>query len=348
MWMNRLLFSMLMLAAVPASNNFKLNNFGFGNGGTNTATSTTYSLQGIAGETNGPAGSGSTTKNKSGFIETEQANVPTLTFTNPSSYYNQLSFTINTANNPTDAKFALAISTDNFTTTNYVQSDNTIGPVLGPEDYQTNATWVANGSKVIGLLPSTTYYLKGKATQGKFTESGYSPVVTAATVSPELSFDIDVSPTDSDTNPPYATNIGTIAQNVITTSTDRIWVDFQTNAQKGGKVYASAVNAGLHSATVSYTIASVTGDLTSLAEGYGIQSASATQSAGGPIAAVSPYNGSSGSVGLVNTILSILYQTSNPITAGRASFVIKAKSKALTPPASDYTETMRLIAAGSF
>ena len=46
---------------------------------------------------------------------------------------------------------------------------NTVGTVLGVEDYQTYALWGDTGGILIaGLAPSTTYYVKVKAMQGKF------------------------------------------------------------------------------------------------------------------------------------------------------------------------------------
>ena len=44
----------------------------------------------------------------------------------------------------------------------------------------------------------------------------------------------------------------------------------------------------------------------------------------------------------------ILTSTSAPITAGRASILLKAKASTLTPTAGDYTDTITMIASATF
>lgn len=334
---------------LPASTDYRLKSYEFGGGG-GTAQSAGYSVEGVVGQTAGSQTSG-TYGVGSGLIFVQNANVPAApTFVNSANWYNKLKFTITTSNNPTDAKFAIAISTDNFATTNYIQSDNTIGATLGIEDFQTYTTWGgASGAYVTGLSASTTYYIKVKATQGKYTESAWGPVASAATVGSRLSFDIDVAPTDSETASPYAVNMGTLAAGSVNTATDKVWIDLDTNGESGGYVYVYDQYNGLRSAVTNYTITSASSDLTSVSEGFGIQSASVNQSSGGPIAAQSPYNGAGNNVGIVDTLIRTIYTSSNlPVTSGRASFYIKAKPNNITPASSDYTDTLTLIATASF
>jgi hypothetical protein len=326
-----------------------LKDFGFGTGGAGNATSTNYATDAISGEQSAGKLTGSTYDLGSGLLFTNQANVPPApTFTNPSNYYNKLKIVLDTGSNPSDTLFAIAISTDNFVTTNYVQSDATVGGTLGLEDYQTYTAWGgAGGTLIIGLTASTTYKVKVKAWQGKFTETGYGPTATAATVSPQLSFDIDVSPSDVD-NSVTTTSFGNLFAGTVTDSTDKVWVDFDTNAESGGRVYVASSNAGLLSTVASYTINAVTGNLTALSEGYGAQGSSATQSAGGPLAIATAYNLSSNNVAVTDLTIREIFTTSAPITAGRGSFLLKAKSSAVTPAASDYTETLTVVASASF
>ncbi len=286
-----------------------------------------------------------------GLQFTNQANVPPApTFTNPANYYNKLKLVLDAGGNPTDTVFAITISTDSFVSDNrYVQSDNTVGATLGLEDYQTYSVWGgASGFNIIGLAANTTYQVKVKAWQGKFTETGYGPASTAATVGARLTFDIDVSATDSDTGPPYITNFGDLIASTVTSSPEKIWVDFDTNGESGGRVYVYASNAGLQSARASYTISSVTGNLTALSEGFGAQGSTATQSAGGPFSVTTAYDLTSNNVAVTDATIREIFTASNPITAGRGSFLLKAKSSAVTPAASDYTETLTVIASASF
>lgn len=111
----------------------------------------------------------------------QQANVPPApAFSNPGNYYNKLRLVIAIGNNPSDATFSVAISSDDRVTTNYVQSDHAIGTALGNEDRQTYVLWGGgSGFDVIGLASNTTYRVKVKAMQGKFTEAGYGPEATA-------------------------------------------------------------------------------------------------------------------------------------------------------------------------
>lgn len=340
-----------LIFALPASTNYQLKDFGYGGGGVANGTSSNYAIEGIAGEQNATTLDGTTYDLGPGLQYTNQANVPPApTFTNPANYYNKLRLVLATGNNPSDTLFAITISTDNFVSDNrYVQSDNTVGATLGIEDYQTYATWGGgSGFNIIGLASGTTYAVKVKAWQGKFTETGYGPSATAATVNPQLTFDIDVSASDTDTDPPFVTNFGDLIAGTVTSSPQKIWVDFETNGESGGRVYVVASNAGLLSSRASYTISAVTGNLTSLSEGFGAQGSTATESAGGPFDIATAYDLSSNNVATADTTIREIFSTTSPVTGGRGSFLLKAKSSAVTPAATDYTETLTVIASASF
>lgn len=335
-----------LIFVFPASTNYQLKDFGFGTGGAGNATSGSYALDAISGEQSAGKLSGASYNLGSGLIFTNQANVPPApTFTNPSNYYNKLKIVIDTGSNPSDTKFAIAISTDNFVSdTRYVQSDDTVGATLGIEDYQTYTNWGgAGGTLIIGLVPSTTYKVKVKAWQGKFTETGYGPIATAATVSPQMTFDIDVSAIDED-NIVSATGFGNLFAGTVTDSAEKIWVNFETNGESGGRVYVSGSNAGLQSAHASYLISAVTDNLTSANEGFGAQKYTATNG----LTITTLYDTTGNSVGIIDTTIREIFTASAPTTNGRGSFLLKAKSSAVTPAASDYTETLTVIASASF
>ncbi len=339
----------LLVASLPASYNFKLNSYGFGNGGTAGSGSTTYKVNGLAGEV---AGSSSSTNKKVGAGENyeKQANVPTITISNDDNWYNKLKIVIGPEGNPTDAKFAVAISTDNFASdTRYIKSDLSIGSSLSFSDYLTYAAWGSGtGSMIRGLSRSTVYSVKAKAWRGQFTESGWGPVASASTVDPQISFDIDVAATDISTNPPYDVDFGNLAVNTVNDSPERVWISLSTNAESGGKVYVSGQNAGLKSDSASHTIAALTGDLAAQSEGFGAQDASVSQTSEGPLAMSSPYDGTADNVGTVDGVIREIFTTPGPIVGGRGSFILKAKSQFLTPASSDYQEVLTAIASASF
>lgn len=342
---------LVTLFAQSSSSTYRLDSYGIGSGGNAGGQSNTYQSYTISGQTSTAPGSTSTTyEQQSGAVPTHAANVPAApNMTNPATYHNKLHIVIDTGGNPTDARFAIAISTDNFASTQYVQSDNTIGATLGAEDWRTYASWgSATGVDIIGLASNTTYYAKVKATRGLYTEAKYSAVDTATTVGQSLTFDIDVSASDTETAPPYTTNFGSLLPGTVVDSPQRIWIDFDTNGTTGGYIFIASANSGLHSIATGATIASATGDLSALSAGLGAKSMSATQSAGGPLAVQSPYNGASNNVGVLNTTLTQVYSSGSAITAGRGSLVLKAKSHTSTPAGNDYTDTLTLVAAASF
>lgn len=348
--MSALLVGSSIFAVMPNSTNYQLNNYNYGSGGTGSSDSTNYSLNATTGEVSNTESTSTNYGTRSGNNNVQQSHVPTApTFTNPANYYNKLQFIIAPSDNPTDTKFSIAISDDNFVTTRYIQNDNTIGNTRGLEDYQTYAAWGGgSGQLVTGLLPATTYKIKVNAFQGDFTETEYGPSATAATVAPSITFDIDVSASDTETAPPYNIALGNMLPASVTTTTDRIWIDIDTNANSGAMVYVRSANAGLSSSYTGYTIASATADLSGASTGYGAQGASVAQTSGGPLNMTSPYNGAGQNVGLVDTALRQIFSSSAPVTAGRGSFVLKAKSAAQTPAGADYQDVLTLIAAGSY
>lgn len=335
-----------LIFSFPASTNYQLKDFGYGGGGTANSASTNYAIEGITGEQGEDQLQGTTYDLGPGLEFTNQANVPTApTFTNPSNYYNKLKIVINTASNPSDTKFAIAISADNFASdTRYVQNDDTVGSTLGSEDYQTYANWGgASGELIIGLLSNTTYTVKVKAMQGSFTETGWGPTASAATVTPALTFDIDVAATDTD-NSVTTLDLGSLPSGTVVDSSDKIWVDFVTNGESGGRVYVYGSNAGLLSSRAAYTISAVTGNLTALTEGFGAQGSTATNG----LSEATLYDQTGNTVGTIDTAIREIFTATAPTTSGRGSFLLKAKSSAVTPAASDYTETLTVVASASF
>lgn len=341
-----------LVFAGPLSETYELVEYGFGSGGTASSSSESFSLLGTIGEVDVGSPSSETYNLRAGLVFTHMTNVPlSPDFTNPSNYYNKLNIVIRTAGNPSDTLYAVAISPDAFgTTIQYVQSDNTLGSTLGVEDWRSYSDWgSATGATIIGLTPGTTYTVKVAAKQGNFTQSGWGPTASAATTDATLSFDIDLSPSDTETAPPYVMLVGEIPPSSVITSNDKVWVDVSTNGASGADVYIYGTNNGLLSSNTGHNISSVSNNLASISEGYGAKSNSVTQSSGGPMEALSPYNGSGDNVGILDTSKRIIFDSSSlPVTNGRASFVIKAKVSAVTEASGDYTDTLTVIAAGKF
>lgn len=346
--------SSMAQAVPPTSNNYKLYDYGFGSGGTASSSSTNYSLFGTVGQVDQGSPSSANYFIGAGLEYTLQASTPAApTFVNSSNWYNKLHLTINKGGlDPTDTTYAIRIASGsgNF---QYVQSDNTVGDALGSEDWQPYSSWGgAFGFNIIGLYPGTTYTVQVTAKQGQFyTQFMWSPQATAATSNPTLSFDIDVAPTDQSTSPPYSVAIGNLTPGSVTTANDRVWVSISTNSTNGGLIYILGTNTGLLSNTASHTIGAVSNDLANagVTEGYGAQNNSATQTSGGPMEAISPYNGTGDTVGILDTAKRTIYDSSGaPVTNGRVSFTLKAKASSTTPAAADYSDVLTVLATGSF
>lgn len=333
----------MLFATLPTTTNYGLNSYGFGSGSTASSTTTNYALEGNTGEISGQTPSTATYSAKPAFIQTQQANVPKIaTFDNGSgTYYNKLHFVIDQQSNPSDALYLLQISTtSNFSSgVSYVQNDLTTNSTLVLSDYQTYAALgSASGTNIIGLLPNTTYYLRAKATQGKFTESDYGPIAgPVSTVNPQLSFSLSTN----------TENLGSLLAGSVINAPSTIDVTFATNAASGGDVYINGLNTGLHSPRASFTIPSATGDLSSLSHGFGAQ-VTTTGATSGSFSSVSPYNLTANNVGLTDTTIRRIMTTSGPLVGGTGSVLLKAKSAATDPAAPDYTETLTMLASASF
>ncbi|HVX24603.1 MAG TPA: hypothetical protein VG992_04690 [Candidatus Saccharimonadales bacterium] len=340
----------LLFGALPSTSNYRLNSYGFGSGGTAGSSTATYSLEGNVGE---PAGSSTATTTAGlGFIHTEQANVPTVSLSTDGGLdYNKLHLTVSPdSHDPTDTKYLVAVTTTTTSNMNtagsvqYVQPDGTLSSSLSLSDYQTATTWTAS-NYIIGLLPSTTYYVAARSTQGKFTESAYGPVVSQATAAPSLTFGLVTS---NQSAPPFSINLGTLQAGNIASSAQTINTSLTTNAASGGNIYIGGKNGGLLSSATGYKINAVSSDLASVSEGFGAQSTSATQSSGGPFTVISPFNGAGNIVGLVSPTLASLYSSNAPVSGGAGVLVVKAKAASKDVAASDYQEVLTFVASGNF
>lgn len=219
------LSSVRALAQVSSSSNYRLDeaDFDFGGG---TASSVNYtSRDGLGGFETGKSTS-SLWQVFTGFFHESFPGIPGQPlFTNTGgTMYNALDFVIETGGNSADTEFAIAISTDDFATTYFVQADDTIGSAPA---WQTYLDWGgASGQRLINLTSSTTYKIKVKARYGPGSESGYSLAATAATVAPIFSVTITGTST--------GTTLAGITTNISTTATSVAFSQLQPGSIKIG------------------------------------------------------------------------------------------------------------------
>jgi hypothetical protein len=181
-------------------------------GGENS-NSTNYNERESIGGSNDSVASSTNYNVFPGFIQHAYPGVPgqpTLVNTG-GTLYNALDFIVNTAGNQTDTNYAIAISSDNFTTTNFIQADDTVGssPV-----WQTYTAWGSGtGQRVTGLIANTTYKIKVKARYGTDTETAYSITASDSTGGPTLT--VSFAGVNSGTTIAGATTTITSAANTI-------------------------------------------------------------------------------------------------------------------------------------
>jgi len=323
--------------AGPSSTNFELQNYSFGSGGTDTTFSSTNF--GLFGTTD--------YKSDQGLIFLLQSGVPAAPSlsNNDSKYYDKLQLTINFSTSygsiPSDILFAIAVSTDNFVSdTKYVQADQTLNtnPV-----WQSYTTWGgSSGFNILSLSKDTIYYAKVASKQGNFTQSPFGPTATLPTAENNtLSFDLLTT----------SMNLGSLIPGSVITSPTEAEINITTNSNSGALVYIYGTNTGLKSNTAgNYTISSVSGseDLSGLSQGYGLRGTTVTQTSG-QMVIEAPYDGAGSIVGPIDTQKRILFSTNDAaVVGGVGKFEIRAKSSINTPPASDYADTITIVAAGTF
>lgn len=328
-----------LLAVAPSSSSYTLQTYDFGNG-SGSGASSNYNLRGSANGKSKTLSSSSYTL-PAGIRNSTTVAVPAApTLTNPDNSYDRLKIVLNVGSAASDTKYAIAISDDNFTTTKYVKSDQTIGTSFSVANYQTYSAWGgASGIWILGLATNTTYKVKIAALQGSATGSNFGPAAAATTGVPSVTFGVSTSLTST---PPFAASFTSLAAGTVVDANATITTTLTTNTEQGGKVLVRDQNAGLTSSTASYTINSATADLTSTNAGYGAQITSTSQASGGPMVALSPFNGSSNNVGGLTTSWQELASFAAPITTGTVTFGLKAKADTLVPTATNYADVLTI------
>jgi hypothetical protein len=186
-----LLIPSAVIAQTINSGNYQIEGSTFDGGGEPSNSANYSSRDSIGGAETGNSNSANY-KNPSGFQPGAYPGIPgTPTLTNTGGIlYDSLDFVISTGTGQqSDTTYAIAISNDNFATTYFIQTDDTLG---ANEAWQTYAGWNSGtGELVTGLTPGSTYKIKVKASYGTGSnaadsESGYSAEASASTTGPSL------------------------------------------------------------------------------------------------------------------------------------------------------------------
>jgi hypothetical protein len=229
-----LLIPGVVIAQTTGSTNYQVEDGTFDGGG-EQSSSTNYTSRDSIGGDAADAGSNSTNFNIfAGFQLPAYPGIPAApTLINTGgTLYNSLDFVVVTGNGQqSDTNYAIAISSDNFVTTYYIQADDTFAatPV-----WQTYVNWNSStGERVTGLSPSTTYKIKTKARYGADSESGWSQEASASTTAPDLTIVFS------------GVSSGTTVGGVTTTTTS------STNAIAFGSLGINSAKTAAHQVTVT-------------------------------------------------------------------------------------------------
>jgi hypothetical protein len=186
-------------------------------------------------------------------------------------------------------------------------------------------------------------------------------VSVTGNIDPTLTFDLDVSVIDADSDDPYAVDLGTLSTSGPSGSNGgtipSIWIDLSTNATGGATVTVSSLYQALRSVSnPSDEISSATATLAGGTEGYGIcvASAAGTQAPGDSFTAQGNYAGTCtagsydvGALPADSGPLNLLI-ADGPISGGRSQVRVGASMSTATPAHPDYTDTLTFLATGTF
>jgi hypothetical protein len=196
MWSNLYPMKLVMATDFPAGGAYKLDGFAFGGGAVSSGTSPNYQYQVRTGQLDNNMMTSPSFDLGAGLAFERQSPVPNAsTLSNPGSYPDKLLMVIDNRSGgstlPSDTKFVIAISSDDFATIKYVSSvDHSILSSYSASDYQTYAQLGGvDGINILGLTAGLTYKVKVRSMQGNFSESAWGPISAGvATVNPALTF----------------------------------------------------------------------------------------------------------------------------------------------------------------
>jgi hypothetical protein len=270
--------------------------------------------------------------------------------------YDRARFEINSNNNPNDTLYAIQISEDNFSSDIKYIDGSTYEPenynTHNINDFRTKTQWETDTFNILGLTQGTQYYIRIVALHGDFTQTEEGPIETSTTAGTSSSFDIDIadiSGISTETAPPFSITFtgensllagaGTVVTN------DLIWMDAETNGSGGFAIVQRGENGGLYSNTHSVQINSITGNLDTLDEGFGLQNyyIDYDTNSTGNLTAMTNYNGSVSNVGIVDTDWNKIYDADGPIISGRMALHLLARAGTDKEGASDYEESITFV-----
>jgi len=176
-------------------------------------------------------------------------------------------------------------------------------------------------------------------------------VSITASVDTYLLFDLDVAASHGDSDAPYSIALGELTFASITTATNHIFVDLDSNASGGTSVAVKDANAGLSSADAAYTIASASETLQASQDtddGYGLQNGTWSATSGSWTES-GTFDVAGDNVGALTTsFVEIANTTSAQMVGGSGEILIKAVAAKITPAADDYTDTLTFRAVGTY
>ncbi len=168
-------------------------------------------------------------------------------------------------------------------------------------------------------------------------------IVVNASVAPSFTFAISAN-TD---------NLGQLSTGSVSSSPTPRTATVNTNAKNGWYVWAKDANTGLNSASAATTIASTTpgtnSTLSAGTEGYNTGVTQSQVGGSGTITVAAPFvGGSTGRGGGLDTSLRALASSTGTANTAVLTLTNNASIGSLTPPASDYTDTITVVGAGLF
>lgn len=146
--------------------------------------------------------------------------------------------------------------------------------------------------------------------------------------------------------------LGTLSSSAVSSSPTPRTATINTNAQNGWMVWARDSSTGLSSAVASHTIASTTpgsnSTLSSGTEGYNTGVTSSQVGGSGTITVATPFVGGANQGGGLDTSLRTLASSDGTADTAVLTLTNNASISALTPAATDYTDTITVVGAGLF